>query len=161
MRLHDVPALDGVSAAVTFSSNARAERIMGRRREGVAIDQPCELDFHCPVCVYPLVTDGDYDERLYWSEYNFFLWCEVCNRDYPSALCQPDLDRAIEILLSTVAEAVRSEQERLRAAVEAIPPSHDAAHWGLAGHPTIIGADDQSAAYIRQEVLALFPKVSQ
>ena len=35
------------------------------------------------------MVDGNYDERLTWSEYNGFLWCAVCNEDYPSALCHP------------------------------------------------------------------------
>jgi hypothetical protein len=56
---------------------------------------------------------------------------------------------------NTTKQVRTTERERLRAAVKAIPPSHDAAHWGLAGHPNIIGADDQCGCYIRDEVLAL------
>jgi hypothetical protein len=79
---------------------------MGRRREGViAFDQPCELGYHCPVCEYTLTDGENYDERLLWSEYNGFLWCEVCDKDYPSALCQPDIDKAIETFLSSVSQA--------------------------------------------------------
>lgn len=81
----------------------RTEKAMGLRPLGlIPIDQPCELGYHCPVCKYDLVIDGNYDERLEWSEYNSFLWCHQCNRDYPSALCMPDIDRAIEIFLSTI-----------------------------------------------------------
>jgi hypothetical protein len=95
-----------------YSTNDCAEKIMGRRRtDGISIDQPCELGYHCPVCEYPLTVDGDYDERLSWSEYNGFLWCEVCNKDYPSALCQPDIDRAIGTFLDTIEGAKVVEWE--------------------------------------------------
>lgn len=102
----------------TTSTNPDAERIMGRRPSGVIpFDLPCELGFWCPVCkVAPGPYDGEYDERLQWSEYNAFLWCNVCDRDYPSALCvrldaEKDPDRpwmyagpedAIGVYLSTV-----------------------------------------------------------
>ena len=86
------------------AKNERAESIMGlRRTDGIAIDQPCELDYHCPICVYEQAFGGNFDERLEWSEYNGFLWCSVCNRDYPSALCMPDPVRATAIFLDTVA----------------------------------------------------------
>jgi hypothetical protein len=109
-----------------FSTNDRAERVMGRRvspdDEHVVIpfDSPCELGFWCPVCRVPPLVDGEYDERLHWSEYRGFLWCEVCDRDYPSALCVPldaakdperpwwnaGPDDAIEVFLSTVENVV-------------------------------------------------------
>ena len=73
-----------------YSKNDKAEQVMGRRPEGVmALDLPCELGYHCPICKYKLMVKGNYDERLHWSEYNGFIWCEVCNRDYPSVLCMP------------------------------------------------------------------------
>lgn len=79
-----------------------------------------------------------------------------------SLTCGPG-DCYIEDVLANLPQAAHErderlaakERKRLRELVEAIPPSHDAAYWGLAGHPTIIGADDQSAAYMRQEILAL------
>lgn len=86
-----------------YSKNERAERLMGKRpTDGVAIDAPCELDYHCPVCEYENERRGSYDGRLEWSEYNGFIWCSVCNRDYPSALCVPDIDRAIDVFLASV-----------------------------------------------------------
>jgi len=85
------------ASAAAFSTNERAERLMGRRltpdeESGAAptpvpIDQPCELGFWCPVCRVPPRVGDEYDERLHWSEYWAFLWCSVCDRDYPSALC--------------------------------------------------------------------------
>lgn len=69
----------------------------------IAFDQPGELGYHCPVCVY----DSPEDDRLDWSEYNGFLWCAECNTDYPSALCQPDITKAVDTFLSTVSDAVR------------------------------------------------------
>src|ERR1035437_4223227 len=92
-------------ARTDHSVNQEAERVMGRRSEGIAIDQPCELGYHCPVCEYTLTDGAEYDERLLWSEYDCFLWCSVCNKDYPSALCQPDIDKAIEIFLYSVERA--------------------------------------------------------
>lgn len=115
---------DGVHLSPTpsFSANERAGSIMGfRRTDVVAFDQPCELGFRCPVClVSPILPDGNYDERLDWSEYRGFLWCAVCNRDYPSSLCvdvlaEPDPNRpwmnagpdaAINMFLDQVAEQV-------------------------------------------------------
>ena len=102
-----------------YSTNQRAEVIMGRRPEGVAFDLPCELGYECPVCRHPARMGDDFDERLHWSEYNGFLWCEVCDRDYPSALCVPinmpseprpgwwiaGPEAAIKVFLDTVEQA--------------------------------------------------------
>jgi len=91
---------------IETSKNPRAGELMGMRRtDAIAIDQPCELDYRCPVCVYRQMSpDGMmYDERLHWSEYNSFIWCEVCDFDYPSALCLPhDPKKATEIFLDSV-----------------------------------------------------------
>lgn len=89
------------------SKNSEAERIAGLRRiDGNPIDYPCELGYHCPKCEYLLTFKGNYDERLEWSEYNGFLWCSVCNKDYPTALCCGDnLERATEVYLKCVEEA--------------------------------------------------------
>ena len=89
------------------AKNELAARIVGlRRTDGQPFDPPCELGFHCPVCKYDLASDGEYDERLDWSEYNGFLWCSVCDEDYPSVLCMPDIHRAIKIYLVCVKEAL-------------------------------------------------------
>lgn len=98
-----------------YSKNDRAARLCGPRvPEGktvVPIDQPCELGYHCPVCEYDLTVDAEYDERLDWSEYRWFLWCAVCDRDYPTVLCVPlDADPpehrgAIECFLDCIAQA--------------------------------------------------------
>jgi len=93
-----------------YSTNERAEAVMGKRRTDVTpFDFPCELDYHCPICEYDTTSeDGNYDERLHWSEYNSFIWCSVCNKDYPSALCiQGDIDRAIKIFLDSVESAIK------------------------------------------------------
>jgi hypothetical protein len=91
-----------------FSKNARAEELLGLRpTDGMAFDQPCELGYHCPVCQYPHVTADHYDERLHWSEYESFIWCSVCNVDYPSCLCVPASSlRAIEVFLVSVEGAI-------------------------------------------------------
>jgi hypothetical protein len=98
----------------TSSKNKRAEELLGRRPDNeVSLDQPCELGFHCPVCHYPPIRpDGEYDERLHWSEYNGMIWCEVCDHDYPSALCIANIGSAIRIFLDTVKDAVTRALER-------------------------------------------------
>jgi hypothetical protein len=88
-----------------YSKNERAEKIVGKRdlpENAMIFDEPCELGYHCPVCKYKHLIKGNYDERLQWSEYNGFIWCSVCNKDYPSALCQPDIDMAIKTYLDCV-----------------------------------------------------------
>lgn len=95
---------------MAHSRNERAEKLMGHRRtDAIILDQPCELGYHCPICDYPQMSeDGQfYDERLQWSEYNAFIWCEVCNFDYPSALCMPDPKAGTEIFLDSVEDALK------------------------------------------------------
>ena len=90
-----------------FSKNEKAEVIVGKRDlDGcIPFDLPCELGYHCPVCQYDHIIDGNFDERLDWSEYNGFLYCYVCNKDYPSALCMPDIDKAVDIYLDCIEES--------------------------------------------------------
>lgn len=97
-----------------YSKNDRAAEVCGPRLPSgaavIPIDQPCELGFHCPVCEYPQHIDGTFDDRLDWSEYKFFLWCAVCDRDYPTVLCAPldqadPYDGAIDLFLRAIAEA--------------------------------------------------------
>jgi hypothetical protein len=98
-----------------MSTNELAAKIVGlRRTDGQPFDPPCELGFHCPVCKYDLATDGEYDERLEWSEYNGFLWCSVCDEDYPSALCMPDIHRAVKIYLMCVKEGCRPQESQIK-----------------------------------------------
>lgn len=95
------------------SKNERAEKVVGLRPTGYQpLDYPCELGYHCPVCKYKAIVKGNYDERLEWSEYNGFIWCRVCNKDYPSCLCVPltEIDKAIDIFLSTVADAQKPKE---------------------------------------------------
>lgn len=108
-----------------YSTNDRAEELMGRRltpeqeQAGViAIDYPVELGYQCPIHKRSLADEARHD-LLQWSEYNGFLWCPECDRDWPSALCvpldaNPDPDRpwmnagpdaAIDVFLDTVADA--------------------------------------------------------
>lgn len=91
-----------------YSTNKLAEKIVGKRiisTGTIIFDAPFELGYHCPKCKYETETNGEYDERLDWSEYNGFIWCRTCNVDYPSAICQPDMDKAIEIYLGCVIDA--------------------------------------------------------
>ncbi len=84
-----------------YSKNKRAEDVVGKRsvdKGAIIFGFPLELGYQCPVC------KKCKDESLEWSEYNGFIWCRTCNKDYPSCLCQPDIDKAIDIYLSCVAE---------------------------------------------------------
>jgi len=92
-----------------YSKNEQAEQLVGLRPTGGRpIDQPCELDYHCPACEYENIINGNFDERLEWSEYNGFLWCSECNVDYPSALCVPhdQPERAIKVYLACIGDAI-------------------------------------------------------
>ena len=55
-----------------------------------------------------MLFKGNYDERLEWSEYQGFIWCSVCNKDYPSVLCMPKsrIDEATHIYLDCIEEAI-------------------------------------------------------
>ena len=93
-----------------YSTNKLAEKIVGKRiisNETIIFDAPFELGYHCPKCKYIPVIDGEYDERLDWSEYNGFIWCRTCNIDYPSVMCEPDLNKAVETYLKCVLDAKR------------------------------------------------------
>ena len=113
-------ALTDIDPTLEFSTNDRAKELMGERMDGrttgvMPIDLPCELGYHCPVCKYRRQSNGAYDERLQWSQYNGFLWCAVCNRDYPSALCHPIKPSkwtagAIDIFLNTVQAAIERDR---------------------------------------------------
>jgi len=63
------------------SKNPNAEKICGLRERGTALFEPHELGYACPIC------GADDEENLYWSEYNYFIWCKKCNLDIPSILC--------------------------------------------------------------------------
>ena len=94
-----------------YSKNDRAEKLLGKRRTGVQpFDQPFELGYHCPICQYKLIDDGNFDERLEWSEYNGMIWCCKCDLDIPSFLCFENLhikqtiQKATEIFLDIIEE---------------------------------------------------------
>jgi hypothetical protein len=87
------------------------------------------LGYHCPVCQYRHFQGGQmiWDERLQWGEYNGFLWCSVCNKDYPSCLCIPmneypptylkkksAADYAIEVYLDSVESAINRRASSAR-----------------------------------------------
>ena len=97
------------------SKNNRAEKIMGLRdmKGVIPIDYPPELGYHCPICKYKHEIDGNYDERLTWSEYNGFLYCKVCNIDIPACLCvakKNGIEKAIELFLDIVEDVIRRKK---------------------------------------------------
>ena len=97
------------------SNNDLAARVVGfRPKEGQPLDPPAELGFHCPVCTYNLVHEGEYDERLQWSELNGFLSCSSCKQDYPAPLCMRDIERAIKIYLMCVKDVVARKRPKRR-----------------------------------------------
>lgn len=104
-----------MSESRPVSKNPKALGVCGLRPSGCqAIDQPCELHYHCPVCKYPISTPKDgYDERLNWSEYETMIWCEKCNRDYPSCLCcGSDVQTAIDVYLDSVQHLIDLKLKR-------------------------------------------------
>lgn len=84
------------------SKNERAERVVGLRPNlnAIAIDHPTDFDYHCPHCTQ--------SHTLEWSEYNGFVWCRSCDKDYPTCFCIPDMDSAIDCYLATVSDAVKN-----------------------------------------------------
>ena len=95
-----------------IKQNEEAERIVGIRKlpkNTIIFDQPCELNYHCPVCKYKNIVNGNYDQRLEWSEYNGFIWCSVCNKDYPTCFCIPNKDEAIKCYLSCIEDVINSK----------------------------------------------------
>lgn len=95
------------AARQEYSKNERAGQLLGFRQKGQSILEPSELGYRCPVCKNLPIVNHEYDERLTWSEYNSFLWCGVCNRDFPSCLCLQDIERAIGIFLDSTEDAMR------------------------------------------------------
>lgn len=71
------------------SKNKSAEEICGKRPDGIPIDQPSELEYYCP---------ENRGHEIHWSEYNYFIWCFDCNKDYPSIICC-DTKKGIEVFL--------------------------------------------------------------
>lgn len=95
-----------------YSKNKRAEKLLGKRpTDVIPFDQPCELGYHCPICKYPpILPDGNFDERLEWSEYNGMIWCSRCNSDFFSALCSPDPKAGTEIALDIIGDKGRGDR---------------------------------------------------
>lgn len=78
------------------SKNNRAKEIVWLRETNwIPFDLPMELWYKCPICKIE-------SEWLCFSEYNWFLYCQDCNKDYPSVLCLDDIDKATEIYLDII-----------------------------------------------------------
>ena len=103
-----------------YSKNERAGRVMGLRSKAIAIQEPSELGYRCPVCKNsPRLPSGEPDPRLTWSEYQGFIWCKVCDCDYPSCLCLgDDVGASIEIFLDSVEDAICRFIERVNKRAE-------------------------------------------
>ena len=99
-----------------YSTNEDAARIVGFRNipfGALIINTPCEEGYHCPVCKYDAIVDEEFDMRLDWSEYNGFLYCHICNRDYPTCLCKPDdVEEEIKLYIAIVEEAIKRSHDR-------------------------------------------------
>lgn len=95
-----------------YSENKKAEQIVWLRQDSlkikpwnfaICIDLPIEFWYKCPVC-------KKLSEWLNWSEYNWFLWCDVCNKDFQTCLCEENIDKAIDIYLDCVNDAKLQEK---------------------------------------------------
>jgi len=88
------------------SRNDRAKDICGKRNliNGICIDTPCELGYICPICKR--------SDKLHWSEYRTFLWCEKCNLDIPSCMCKKDIKEGIEVYLDSIKDMKKRERRR-------------------------------------------------
>jgi hypothetical protein len=89
------------------SHNADAESICGLRKGGMPFQEPWEMDYACPICTemiteHTQVFDEDGNvkpeyQRLHFSQYQGFMYCEYCNLDMPSYFCKHHSDRALII----------------------------------------------------------------
>jgi len=105
-------------------------KIVGKRKIptlALCIDIPSELGFRCPICKnHPYNSKtGDFDERLKWSEFNNFLWCEKCQKDIPSCFCvdfetelfdyvtdKSSIDYAIELFLLSIQQIADAQSSQ-------------------------------------------------
>lgn len=129
----DVPGVDvaepvpaGEPPADLEEDNPTAARVVGKRADDydsppVPINIPAEEGYHCPLCMYlhegpegENGEPGELDERLQWSEYRTFIWCSECERDYPSALCTPDIEESTRIYLASVEHLTELAAARAR-----------------------------------------------
>lgn len=57
----------------------------------IIIDFPDELWYACP-----------YNEKhiIWWSEYEWHIWCYDCQKDIPSCFCKRTLDENLEVFYS-------------------------------------------------------------
>lgn len=121
------------------STNQRADLLMGRRATpGVILFSPAERGYQCPRQDEhdPQVT-GD----LEWSEYNCFLWCQHCNRDYPSALCTQDPERGTEVYLDTMAHAMTDVRARIETILREATEGGGVAGAGAVARLAALAAD--------------------
>lgn len=81
-----------------YSQNNRAAEVCGKRVvDGMFIDSPQDFKYHCPNDHVSTATHW-----LEWSEYETFVWCGGCNKDYPTVLCIEDIDRATDVYLDCI-----------------------------------------------------------
>lgn len=114
-----IPFADPPLCTKCVSKNPEAKRIVGLREEripknAILLDFPCEHGYHRPKCECPQDTNGNYDDRLKWSEYNGFLWCSVCNADYPTVHCMPLRNFSAEAIADTYLRMVWEAAQRAR-----------------------------------------------
>lgn len=100
-----------------ISRSEKIEQICGRRKGGIPIQFPFELDYHCPICgKEPVKVDSNNELELlhlHFSEYNYFMWCERCNIDIPSLLCLKAHSKyAVSIYTDRFLQMVSSIQEK-------------------------------------------------
>lgn len=66
-----------------FYSDAELGNLFGLRKEGIALFEPMELGWVCPINKKHDIT---------WSEFNQHIWCYECEKDYFTLLCPKEIN---------------------------------------------------------------------
>ena len=79
-----------------FYSDSELGNLFGLRPNGIAIFEPIELGWLCPV---------DKHHETTWSEFKQHIWCYQCEKDYFTLLCPKKMNPF------TTAEILKKETE--------------------------------------------------
>jgi len=66
-----------------FYSDKQLKKLFGMRPSGIAIFEPMELGWVCPIKP---------EHEIGWSEFNKHIWCYQCKKDYFTLLCPKQMN---------------------------------------------------------------------